>query len=82
MNAQAQPVDVPTHASAVRYWTNAARENSRWFVQLRRAYRAEKHAHRRARLWSEGSRCRNRIAYLMAEARAVRAVLAGGPSHG
>ena len=69
-------VDVLPHAAAVLYWIAAARENVHWYIQLRRAYRAEPHAHRRARLWAEGTRCRERIAPLMTEARRTRAALA------
>lgn len=63
------------HNAAVRYWISAAREQSRWFVQLRVAYRAEPHAHKRAKLWDEGNRCRNRRTPLMSEARRMRATL-------
>lgn len=63
------------HAS-VAYWVNAAREQSRWFVQLRRAYHAEQHGKRRARLWQAGNRCRDRVKPFMAEARRMRAEVA------
>lgn len=63
-------------SAPVRYWVNAAREQSRWFVQLRREYRATRHAHKRARLWEAGNRCRDRIRPFMTEARRIRAALA------
>lgn len=65
-------------SAPVRYWVDAAREQSRWFVELRREYRATKHAHKRARLWEAGNRCRDRIRPFMAEARRVRAALVAG----
>ena len=64
------------HASPVRYWINAAREQSRWYVQLRKQYRCEAHAKKRAALWEEGNRCRDRVAPLMREARRTREHLA------
>lgn len=65
---------------AVVYWVNAAREQNRMFIHMRRAYRAEQHAKRRARLWAAGNRCRDRVKPLMAEARRYRAMVnaAGG----
>lgn len=75
MSADTKSVDV-RHRAAVLYWVNAAREQSRWFVQLRRAYRAEPHAHKRACLWGAAGRCRDRVAPLMAEARRTRAEIA------
>lgn len=65
----------PTHPAPVRYWINAARENSRWFVQLRADYRAEPNGRRRARLWAAANRCRARIPHFMAEARRMRTAL-------
>lgn len=76
MSADTKSVDVQMHRAAVLYWLNAAREQSRWFVQLRRTYRAEPHAHKRARLWCEAGRCRDRITSIMAEARRIRVEIA------
>ena len=70
------PIDVLAHREAVRYWVRSAREQSRWHVQLRRAYRDEAHAKKRGRLYDEGTRCRDRIRPFMVEARRIRAVLA------
>lgn len=64
--------------AAVAYWVNAAREQSRMFVRMRRAYQAETHAKRRGQLWFAGNRCRDRVPVLMEQARRVRAELAGG----
>lgn len=76
MSAETKPVDVLAHRSAVLYWVNAAREQSRWGVRLAKAYKAETHGRRRGSLWLEGVRCRDRVKPMMAEARRVRAALA------
>ena len=61
---------------SIAYWVRAAREQSSLYVQYRKLYRQERHAHKRAMLWEDGNRCRERIPHFMAEARRMRAEVA------
>lgn len=72
---------ITKHSGAVRYWTNAAREQSRWALQLKAAYKAESHGKRRGRLWLEGLRCRQRVKSLMIQARRERELVLAASQH-
>lgn len=62
--------------AAIAYWTDAAREQNRWRVELSAAARAERSVKKSGPLYDAARRCGERRDVFMAQARRVAAQLA------
>lgn len=70
MSTERKPVY--PHAACVRYWVQAAREQNRWRIQLRRDARAEHRVKKSGPLYDASRACRDRRSVFMGEARRMR----------